>query len=107
MRQRKSKILVISLALVMLAQAMWAPISWGAPARRPAGQVQEIVLQNGRDGYAGCTDTSIDRWHPDSNLDGQNLKVQWTSSGDTFSSFDWQTDVMWFCLAGVPVLQCQ
>ncbi len=72
------------IVLIMLT-ALW-PIALPGVHARPLRTAYTVVLQNGLNGYAGCTDTYIDRWHPTSNFENSNLKVQYTSSGDTLST---------------------
>ncbi|MGC8827759.1 MAG: DNRLRE domain-containing protein, partial [Anaerolineae bacterium] len=76
----------LSLAgILAVLTALLPAVSPGAGAQ-PLTAVYTLVLQNGLNGYAGCTDTYIDRWHPTSNFENTNLKVQYTSSGDTLST---------------------
>ncbi|MGQ9516785.1 MAG: DNRLRE domain-containing protein, partial [Anaerolineae bacterium] len=70
------------LALLMALRPALSPAIGAQPLTTP----YTLVLQNGLNGYAGCSDTTIDRWHPTTNLENTNLRVQYTSSGDTMST---------------------
>ena len=89
----KSSQLVIALGLVFMLSAIWVVAEQPTQAALPvltadaqvvpvAGPVQ-FVLQQGVDGYEGCSDAHISAWDPDENATGD--AVLRLRAGDVFS----------------------
>lgn len=80
-------LLVVVVGCIFIGIGRMALSARASPASTHLLTLQKvIVLQNRPGGYDGCADTSIDRWNPASNYENQNLRVQFTSSGDTLST---------------------
>lgn len=81
---RRGGLPILAMLLAMAASLALAVASFGGPQRPAVGSDKaawtssnEIVLQQGHEGYAGCHDTEISGWKPDEPMgDAQTLHVR-------------------------------
>ncbi len=64
------------------------------PTATPANVSQTLTLQQGREGYAGATDATIDGWNPTANFG--------TAAMLTIRSDDWKTSLLRFDVSAIP-----